>query len=390
MSACTPTRHDRVSRGTPRPSPRRPPRLRPRIPAADVSASITVFLIAVPMALGLSLAVGAPLEAGLEAAAVGGIVAGLFGGAPLQVSGPSAGLTVVTAELIQIYGWRTTCAITIGAGLLQILLSTLRVARKALAVSPAIVHGTLAGIGVAIALAQLHIMLGRSPQSSVVANALALPSQLAVTGGAAPLIGALTVAVVLLWLRLPGRAGRTARRITADPATSPTRRPPPRPTPAAAPGPPGATTTATTAPQNPPTARTRAPAATTRWPQRSSTRWRCCGSSPSPSAGTPAAVPCRRCSGASRRPVRTRRAPRCGGGCGTVCRAWSGWRHAVTPGHGSPVGRPPTRSSSSASPTWSSSSSICGRTRPWRGGSPRERSNCTACTSTSVRRRHIC
>ncbi|SCD92626.1 carbonic anhydrase [Streptomyces sp. DvalAA-19] len=215
MSACTPTHHDRASRGTPRPSPRRPPRLRPRIPAADVSASITVFLIAVPMALGLSLAVGAPLEAGLVAAAVGGIVAGLFGGAPLQVSGPSAGLTVVTAELIQIYGWRTTCAITIGAGLLQILLGTLRVARNALAVSPAIVHGTLAGIGVAIALAQLHIMLGGSPQSSVVANALALPGQLAVIGGSAPLIGALTIAVVLLWPRLPGRVGRLARRIPA-------------------------------------------------------------------------------------------------------------------------------------------------------------------------------
>ncbi|MFE1734331.1 SulP family inorganic anion transporter [Streptomyces bacillaris] len=214
MSACTPTRHDRASRRT-RPSPRRSPRLRPRIAGADVYASITVFLIAVPMALGLSLAVGAPLEAGLVAAAVGGIVAGLFGSAPLQVSGPSAGLTVVTAELIQIYGWRTTCAITIGAGLLQTLLGTLRVARNALAVSPAIVHGTLAGIGVAIALAQLHIMLGGSPQSSVVANALALPGQLAVIGGAAPLIGALTVAVVLLWPRLPGRAGRTARRIPA-------------------------------------------------------------------------------------------------------------------------------------------------------------------------------
>ncbi len=177
----------------------------------------------------------------------------------------------------------------------------------------------------------------------------------------------------------PGRPGDVADTPTAAAAHSCCR-----------PWTPGATTTATTTPQNPPTARTPAPAATTRWPRRSSTRWRCCGSSPSPSAGTPTAVPCRRCSGASRRPVRTRRAPRCGGGCGTVCRAWSGWRHAVTPGHGSPVGRPPTRSSSSVSPTWSSSWSICGRTRPWRGGSPRERSNCTACTSTSVRRRHIC
>ncbi|MEV7316464.1 SulP family inorganic anion transporter [Streptomyces microflavus] len=224
MSACAPTRHDRTPRRS-RPrrasgvkSPHSPPPTggrRLRIAGADVSASITVFLIAVPMSLGLALAVGAPLEAGLVAAAIGGIVAGLLGGTPLQVSGPSAGLTVVTAELIQVYGWRTTCAITVGAGLLQILLGTLRAARNALAVSPAIVHGTLAGIGVAIALAQLHIMLGGSPQSSVVANALALPEQLARISPAAPLIGTLTIAVLLLWPRLPGRAGRTVRRIPA-------------------------------------------------------------------------------------------------------------------------------------------------------------------------------
>ncbi|WP_031123941.1 bifunctional SulP family inorganic anion transporter/carbonic anhydrase [Streptomyces sp. NRRL S-623] len=224
MSACAPTRHDRTPRRS-RPrrasgvkSPHSPPPTggrRLRIAGADVSASITVFLIAVPMSLGLALAVGAPLEAGLVAAAIGGIVAGLLGGTPLQVSGPSSGLTVVTAELIQVYGWRTTCAITVGAGLLQILLGTLRAARNALAVSPAIVHGTLAGIGVAIALAQLHIMLGGSPQSSVVANALALPEQLARISPAAPLIGALTITVLLLWPRLPGRVGRTVRRIPA-------------------------------------------------------------------------------------------------------------------------------------------------------------------------------
>ncbi|MFF9539916.1 SulP family inorganic anion transporter, partial [Streptomyces sp. NPDC014724] len=225
MSACVPTRHDHTSRssrphrasGVKRPhSPPPPPRGgRFRIAGADLSASITVFLLAVPMSLGLAVAMDAPLEAGLISAAIGGIVAGLLGGTPLQVSGPSAGLTVVTAELIQIYGWRTTCAITIGAGLLQILLGSLRAARSALAVSPAIVHGTLAGIGVAIALAQVHIVLGGSPQSSAVANSLALPDQLGRVSPAAPLIGLLTIAILVVWPRLPGRIGRVVRRIPA-------------------------------------------------------------------------------------------------------------------------------------------------------------------------------
>ncbi|AXG78633.1 bifunctional SulP family inorganic anion transporter/carbonic anhydrase [Streptomyces paludis] len=186
-----------------------------RIAGADLSASVCVFLIALPLSLGIALATGAPLQAGLVAAAVGGLVVGRLGGAPLQVSGPAAGLTVVTADLIQRYGWRTTCAITICAGLAQLGLAALRVARSALAVSPAIVHGMLAGIGATIALAQLHIVLGGTPQSSAVANVRGLPAQLANPHPGALSVSALTVAVLLLWPRIPGRAGRIVRRLPA-------------------------------------------------------------------------------------------------------------------------------------------------------------------------------
>ncbi|MFD5523449.1 SulP family inorganic anion transporter [Streptomyces virginiae] len=182
---------------------------------ADLSASIAVFLIAMPLSLGIALATGAPLQAGLVAAAVGGIVAGRLGGAPLQVSGPAAGLTVVTAELIQRYGWRTTCAITVLAGVCQLGLAALRTARSALMVSPAIVHGMLAGIGVTIALAQLHIVLGGTPQSSAVANVLGLPAQLADLHPVALGVSALTLVVLLGWPRLPGRAGRALRKLPA-------------------------------------------------------------------------------------------------------------------------------------------------------------------------------
>jgi carbonic anhydrase len=185
------------------------------VEGADLSASIAVFLIALPLSLGIALATGAPLRAGLVAAAVGGLVAGRLGGCPLQVSGPAAGLTVVTADLIQRYGWRTTCGITVLAGLVQLGLGCLRVARGALAVSPAVVHGMLAGIGVTIAVAQLHIVLGGSPDSSVLANLRALPAQLAHLHPAAVSMSTLTLALLLAWPRLPGRAGRLLRRVPA-------------------------------------------------------------------------------------------------------------------------------------------------------------------------------
>ncbi len=214
MPACVPARATDPTRakGAPRPHSPPPAPRRFRVEAADVSASLAVFLIALPLSLGIALATGAPLQAGLVAAAVGGLVAGRIGGSPLQVSGPAAGLTVVTADLIQQYGWRTTCAITVLAGLAQLGLGCLRVARTALAVSPAIVHGMLAGIGATIAVAQLHIMLGGTPQSAVIDNLRALPAQLAQVQPATVAISALTLALLLAWPRLPGRAGRVLRK----------------------------------------------------------------------------------------------------------------------------------------------------------------------------------
>ncbi|GAU67805.1 putative carbonic anhydrase [Streptomyces sp. NBRC 110611] len=181
----------------------------------DLSASVVVFLLAVPLSLGIALATGAPPQAGLVAAAVGGIVAGLLGGAPLQVTGAATGLLVVVTDLVQRYGWRATCAVTVLAGLAQLTLGALRVARAALAISPAIVHGTLAGIGVTIAIGQLHVVLGGSPDSSVLDNTAALPGQLAHPHLAALLIGATTVAVLAGWGRLPGRVGRWLRVLPA-------------------------------------------------------------------------------------------------------------------------------------------------------------------------------
>jgi carbonic anhydrase len=169
----------------------------------DVPASLVVFLVAVPLSLGVAMASGAPLAAGLIAAVVGGIVAGSLGGSAVQVSGPAAGLSLVVADLVQTYGWRATCMITLLAGAVQLLLGVFRAARAALAVSPAVVHGMLAGVGVVIALSQLHIVLGGSPQRSALANLVELPSQLAELHGHKIAVGLLTIGVLAVWLRMP-------------------------------------------------------------------------------------------------------------------------------------------------------------------------------------------
>jgi carbonic anhydrase len=172
----------------------------------DLPASFVVFLVAVPLSLGIAFASGAPIVAGLVAAVVGGVVAGLCGGSPLQVSGPAAGLTVIVAETIDRFGWTTTCAIIVLAGAVQVLLGMSRIARAALAISPAIVHGMLAGIGITIVLAQLHVVLGGDTQTGPLDNLVELPGQMVNAHGGATAVGLLTVAVLVVWSRLPSVA----------------------------------------------------------------------------------------------------------------------------------------------------------------------------------------
>jgi carbonic anhydrase len=179
------------------------PRLWKTILHHDLPASLVVFLIAIPLSLGIAAASGAPLIAGLVAAVVGGVVAGALGGSPLQVSGPAAGLTVVVAGLVTQFGWAATAAITCAAGVVQILLGVTRIGRLALSLSPAVVHGMLAGIGVTIAVQQLHVVLGGKAQSSLIDNVIALPAQLMTHHGHSVAVGIVTVAVVLAWPRIP-------------------------------------------------------------------------------------------------------------------------------------------------------------------------------------------
>src|SRR5262245_26406869 len=70
----------------------------------DVMASVVVFLVALPLCMGIAVASNVPVAAGLISGIIGGIIVGMLSGAPLQVSGPAAGLSVMVYKLVQDYG----------------------------------------------------------------------------------------------------------------------------------------------------------------------------------------------------------------------------------------------------------------------------------------------
>lgn len=144
----------------------------------DFTASIVVFLVAMPLCMGIAIASGVPPEKGLITGIIGGIVVGMLAGSPLQVSGPAAGLAVIVFEIVREQGLSALGPILILAGAIQVIAGLMRVGGWFRAISPAVVHGMLAGIGVLIVVGQFHVLFDDTPLSSGLANLLAMPAQL--------------------------------------------------------------------------------------------------------------------------------------------------------------------------------------------------------------------
>jgi MFS superfamily sulfate permease-like transporter len=171
----------------------------------DALASVVVFLVALPLCMGVAIASGVSPMAGLITGIVGGLVVGFIAGSPLQVSGPAAGLTVLVWQLVQQHGMAMLGVIVLLAGLIQLLAGILKLGQWFRAVSPAVIHGMLAGIGVLIFASQFHVMLDGKPIGSGMQNfAGILPAlmQTFSSGGTslqAFFIGLLTIAIIVLW-----------------------------------------------------------------------------------------------------------------------------------------------------------------------------------------------
>lgn len=144
----------------------------------DLVASVVVFLVALPLCMGIAIASGVPPEMGIITGIVGGIIVGTVAGSPLQVSGPAAGLAVIVWELVQQYGIEMLGPILMLAGLFQLLAGIFKLGQVFRAISPAVIYGMLAGIGVLIFASQFHVMFDRKPSAHGIDNLISIPSEI--------------------------------------------------------------------------------------------------------------------------------------------------------------------------------------------------------------------
>ena len=179
---------------------------------ADLPASLVVFLVALPLCVGIAVASGVPAELGIVTGIVGGLITGLLPGSSLQVSGPAAGLTVITLELVQQHGLASLGPVVLAAGLLQIGFGVARIGRWFQAISTSVVQGMLAGIGLVLIASQLYSATDSAPPGSARENLAGLPELLGSllsqpAALAAIAVAGLTLLVMVGWDRIP-RAAR--------------------------------------------------------------------------------------------------------------------------------------------------------------------------------------
>lgn len=162
-----------------------------------------VFLIALPLCLGISLASGYPAVAGIITAGIGGILTAILSDSPLTIKGPAAGLIVIALGCITDFGYtqganlqadfsayRKALAVSVIAGIIQIILGMVRLGFLAELFPFSVIHGMLAAIGCIIIFKQVPVALGLSVSGSpfqlvakTIQNFTQLNPEIALIGG---------------------------------------------------------------------------------------------------------------------------------------------------------------------------------------------------------------
>ncbi len=177
----------------------------------DLPASLVGFLIAIPLSLGIAMASGAPPALGLVSAILGCLMVGSFTRASLMITGPAAGLIAVTMDTIHQYGLASLGVIVLLAGVIQILAGLFKVGQLFRSITPAVIHGLMAGIGLIIVLSQYHAMFDVAPPGDGFKNLINIPQTLGLafsTPAPSPhslalIVAVATIAMMLLYPLLP-------------------------------------------------------------------------------------------------------------------------------------------------------------------------------------------
>ena len=133
----------------------------------DLIAGVTVTALIVPKNLGYAEIAGAPIENGLYAAAAGAILYAIFGSSRQISTGPSSALAAVAGSAVlaaklsdQAQAAAFVAAIAIGAGLVFLIMSLLKMGWISQFISKAVITGFLFGAAIDVTTGELSKLTG--------------------------------------------------------------------------------------------------------------------------------------------------------------------------------------------------------------------------------------
>ncbi len=143
----------------------------------DLRSGFAVAMISLPFSMGIAITSGAPPICGITSAIIAGFVLPFLGGSYVTISGPAAGLApalfagMITlgqarlgagaskSELLAV-GYPLVLVAVALAGVLQVILAKLKVARLSAIFPAAAIQGMLAAIGLMIIAKQIPLFMG--------------------------------------------------------------------------------------------------------------------------------------------------------------------------------------------------------------------------------------
>lgn len=126
----------------------------------DVAGGLTAAVVALPLALAFAVASGVDPKAGLYTAIVAGIVAAVFGGSPVQITGPTGAMAVILVGIVARYGIEKVWIAGVMAGIIQVALGVAKLGRLVKFIPYPVTAGFTNGIAVIIFCGQLNNFLG--------------------------------------------------------------------------------------------------------------------------------------------------------------------------------------------------------------------------------------
>lgn len=139
----------------------------------DLLAGLVVSFVATPVSVGIAIASGAPPIAGLISAVVAGMVLPLIGGSYVTISGPAAGLApVVYGAILALShngdlstGFYLVLPVIFMVGLIQMIMSQLKVGGYSKLFPIPVIEGMMASIGLMIIFKQIPMLIGHKFQA---------------------------------------------------------------------------------------------------------------------------------------------------------------------------------------------------------------------------------